>query len=122
IFNHIAAQDRSFTFASSGSAHALTKTGNGRGRANLGNALDRSDIDAEFQCVGADGSRWLILLFERSLSVVANFFGKTAMVRPELARHASLFAKLIEQVGIALDLPAAVGKDQIVAAAKGFEQ
>lgn len=61
-------------------------------------------------------------LFERSLSVVANFFGKTAMVRPELARHASLFAKLIEQVGIALDLPAAVGKDQIVAAAKGFEQ
>lgn len=31
IFNHIAAQDRSFTFASSGSAHALTKTGNGRG-------------------------------------------------------------------------------------------
>ncbi len=96
IFDQIAAQDGRFSLATTRATQSLTEAGNRRRCANLSHALYRADIDAQLQCVGADGGGGSFLLLQSRFGLIADFLGQAAMVRPELIGNLLLLAHGVE--------------------------
>ena len=77
-----------------------------------------SDVDAEFECGGADRRCRRGTSFERGLRLLAQFARQAAMVRPEFIPHAFSFGAMTEPIRVFLNLRTAIWKDQVIRSAQ----
>jgi hypothetical protein len=118
----IRSQDHGFTFSAARASEALTETGDRRRWTHLCNALNRTDIDPQFQGRGADRSGWSLSQFECRFRLFANLFGQIAVMGPELVGDSFISTKARQVIRIELNLSATVRKHQIAASPKHLKQ
>ena len=106
------------SFPPPGPAKPLTQRSERARCPELGNAVDRPDIDAEFKRRRGNGSGGEAILLEARLNLFAQFLGKASMVREKLVWHAAVFGQGPEAVGECFDIGARAGKEQVVLAAQ----
>ncbi|MNV05517.1 hypothetical protein D3C71_958580 [compost metagenome] len=75
VLDAVAPQNGGFTFSPARPPQSLTQARDRWRRSNLHNALDRSDVDAQLQGIGADGSGRHFLLLEGGLGLCSDLLG-----------------------------------------------
>jgi hypothetical protein len=91
----IRSQDHGFIFPAARASEALTETGDRRRWTHLGNVLNRTDIDPQFQGGGADRSGWSLSQFQCSFRLFADIFGQIAVMGPKLVGDSFTTAKSV---------------------------
>ena len=121
-FLHVRPQNGRRALAPARPAQPLPRAGDRERRADLGDALDLADVDPEFQRRGADRCGGFQAPFQARLDELPVLAGQIRVMRVELVRQAGVLGKLPQPVGVALDLLARIGEDQVRPAAQAPEQ
>ena len=115
-------EDRRIARRAPAAPEALAQRGDRVRGADLPDAHDAADVDAELQRRRADRRDRALPVLEHPLDVVPQLPRQRSMVREELVRDALGVAAPAEEVGEGLDVGPAVGEDEVVRAAQGSEQ
>src|SRR5262249_19293616 len=89
---------------------------------DLGDGIDRADVNPHLQGRGADGGDRRAVVLESRLDVFADLFGEVAVVGYELDRYVSILTPSHQDVGVGLYRAAGVREDEVVAAPERSEQ
>src|SRR5262249_26231863 len=96
-------QDGGAARPAAGAAEPLAQAGNGRRRADLGDRIQRADVDAQLQGGGADRGHGGGRVLEPLLDVLADLLGQAAVVGEEPGPYPGPRGALGEHVGVNLD-------------------